>query len=543
MKSTRFYVAAAVLAALALGGVASAQGDLTLEGLAEQVKELFASRDEMGQRLAAIETAIAPTWTPKPTAIWTATPSPEAIMPSLLTRRRLRVMSGPGPNYDHLGWAEKEVRFEITGKNLAGNWWQVIYNGAPGWVFGGHVYRVSHYISRRVAVVPTPTLMPTNTPQTAPTASATPTPEGTARLVIGRKMNVRSGPGTQHEISGTAEAGAEYAIRGRNLEGDWWQIDYEGVAGWVYAPYVTAVDAEEAAIVATPTREPTATPRPTSAPVPTATVADPGIEAIERVMQALKAETGAQQETLRFAFLLALNDYEGIGGSVRPWGSFFRLPEEEIQQRITYYIPRFEAAMKRCDVDADKMFWIINSNANKLELAGIAQAQGWSPRAEWIEFLSINEIPDQNGLLNPCEELVASRTWEILDQYSETQTPDTPFATNCAASVIDLVEVRDVSNAIARRFQLLASMGPGCDQADALAFASHHSASMMAGTEPFHVLFYDFMCASNYNSGLLDVAFIYAPYGELTRADEIALGNYSKHEMKLVHAFGHLPCP
>ncbi|MXY96037.1 MAG: SH3 domain-containing protein [Caldilineaceae bacterium SB0664_bin_27] len=177
-----------VIAALALvvPGVLMAQGDLTLEGLSAQVEGLaaevaglFTTQDDLAQRLAAVETAI----------------------------------------------------------------------------------------------VPTPTATATTTATTTATHTATASPSPTAQLpdpslTIQRRMNIRRGPGTQHGVLGTAEAGTEFNITGKNLNGDWWQIDYEGQAAWVYASYVTASYADDVQVVPTPTPIPTATSKPTSTPTP-----------------------------------------------------------------------------------------------------------------------------------------------------------------------------------------------------------------------------------------------------------------------------------
>jgi len=74
-----------------------------------------------------------------------------------------------------------------------------------------------------------------------PTPTATTTPEQTTSLTLGRRMNIRRGPGTQYEIIGTAEPGARFDITGQNLNKDWWQIVYESQLAWVYVPYVTAI--------------------------------------------------------------------------------------------------------------------------------------------------------------------------------------------------------------------------------------------------------------------------------------------------------------
>ena len=67
----------------------------------------------------------------------------------------------------------------------------------------------------------------------------------------GVPKNVRSGPGTDFAILGTASAGQQFSVTGRNLAGDWWQIDFEGQNGWIFAPLVTASNAEDVTVVST----------------------------------------------------------------------------------------------------------------------------------------------------------------------------------------------------------------------------------------------------------------------------------------------------
>ena len=68
-------------------------------------------------------------------------------------------------------------------------------------------------------------------------------------------INVRAGPGTGYAVIGTAAPGDWYRITGKSGgTGDWWQIDYEGHRGWLYAPLVTAMNAEGVEVVASPRR-------------------------------------------------------------------------------------------------------------------------------------------------------------------------------------------------------------------------------------------------------------------------------------------------
>jgi len=77
-------------------------------------------------------------------------------------------------------------------------------------------------------------------------------------------MNVRSGPGTNYPVIGTASAGRSYPVTGKNAAHSWWRIDYNGRDGWVAAS-LTATQGDTAlvSIVSTP-----APPKPQSTPTP-----------------------------------------------------------------------------------------------------------------------------------------------------------------------------------------------------------------------------------------------------------------------------------
>jgi len=46
----------------------------------------------------------------------------------------VNVRSGPATSYERLGYIDPGARAEVTRED--GDWWQIVYNGAPGWVFG-----------------------------------------------------------------------------------------------------------------------------------------------------------------------------------------------------------------------------------------------------------------------------------------------------------------------------------------------------------------------------------------------------------------------
>lgn len=62
-------------------------------------------------------------------------------------------------------------------------------------------------------------------------------------------VNVRSAPTTDSEVLGVVRAGEQYLITGRNVVGDWWQIDFNGLPGWVTTQLVTATNTTNVPVV------------------------------------------------------------------------------------------------------------------------------------------------------------------------------------------------------------------------------------------------------------------------------------------------------
>ena len=107
-----------------------------------------------------------------------------------------------------------------------------------------------------------------------PTASPTPAPAQAldaptlipATAAATRKVNIRTGPGTDYPVLASTTAGDRFEITGRNILGDWWRIDYNGRHAWIYAPYVVATGAGAVTIVPTPAPPTAPLPPPTATP-------------------------------------------------------------------------------------------------------------------------------------------------------------------------------------------------------------------------------------------------------------------------------------
>ena len=135
------------------------------------------------------DVAVLPTDTPSPipTETPTAAPTPEPPTPtpqpaSAIARQTVNVRSGPGTNYNIVGRTTAGQRFPIIGKNPAGDWWQIDFNGSPNWIIGrlvdveGPVDAIVVAANIPAApVAPPPTARPQPRPQpTTPPAVAPP---------------------------------------------------------------------------------------------------------------------------------------------------------------------------------------------------------------------------------------------------------------------------------------------------------------------------------------------------------------------------------
>lgn len=100
-----------------------------------------------------------------------------------------------------------------------------------------------------------PTVAPTMTPQPSPTASdtllptstdtatATATPTVFALVRSQLRVNVRGGPGTNHDIVDILEPGSGVEIVAENEAGDWYQVRLdEGERGWISARLLQVVN-------------------------------------------------------------------------------------------------------------------------------------------------------------------------------------------------------------------------------------------------------------------------------------------------------------
>ena len=155
----------------------------------------------------------------------------------------MNIRSGPGTEYDRIGGATAGEAFEITGKSPDGEWWQIDFDGQSGWIFAPYV------IAANAEGVPVVGDSQAESRSPEDSTTETPTTPGEPLATTAGDLNVRGGPGTEYDRIGGANEGEEFAITGKSSDGEWWQIDFEGQSGWLYAPFVTATNAENVPVV------------------------------------------------------------------------------------------------------------------------------------------------------------------------------------------------------------------------------------------------------------------------------------------------------
>lgn len=100
-----------------------------------------------------------------------ATDVPDGVA-QIIVEGNMNVRAGPGTNYAVVGTLQAGTSALITGRNEAGDWWQIEIDGGAGWVLASLVTAQN---ADAVPVVATPAPPPTPTATIAPAATVTPT--------------------------------------------------------------------------------------------------------------------------------------------------------------------------------------------------------------------------------------------------------------------------------------------------------------------------------------------------------------------------------
>lgn len=162
-----------------------------------------------------------------------AAPSSPTGAFATVTTFRLNVRSGPGLNFDILTKIDRGQTYPVLGRNADSSWWEIQVGNIIGWV------------SAPFVSVTNGQTVPVGDGQIVDVIPDQPTiPGGPTATVLSARLNVRSGPGLNFDILTAVEFGDTYPIVGRNANSSWWQINVNGLIGWVSGALI-AVDNEQ----------------------------------------------------------------------------------------------------------------------------------------------------------------------------------------------------------------------------------------------------------------------------------------------------------
>lgn len=330
----RWIITVVVLVALIALPVYAQQSGLTLEGLSSRIDVLFSGQQYLTNRIAALETAVAISSQQQVVMVVTATPIPPTPLPT--------ATQPPPATY---------------------------------------------------TPVPTRTPRPTATATRRPSATFTPVPAQAMVVVIRRQM-LRRGPGTNHAVIDTVSAGDEFDILGKNMNGTWWQVEYEGQPAWISASHVDAFNTDRIAIVSTPTPLPSPTVADTATPVPTATTEVLSQDEWELMME------------------LAEKDIEGMGRDPDIYTT------AQMRSMASNLTTELRKAAENCGMDLMELARIIDSEALLLEETGIPKRLDAAARWDFIRTLT--EYWDES-VKSSCERKIVGRRLWIVANYGEEE--------------------------------------------------------------------------------------------------------------------------
>ncbi len=180
-----------------------------------------------------VESVINMTWDPPnsqsppmpPGGVPAPPPPTTAVRATVSNASYLNVRAGPGANYEILTVARRGDTFGVSARNADNSWIRVNIGGGFGWV---NTYYTT--VSGNLNGVP---ILGTQV-DTSPRLTGV-----RGKLYSG--LRLRTGPGTTFPQVADISWGSVVDIVGRKSDNTWFQIQYGGLTGWIYAPYVLIV--------------------------------------------------------------------------------------------------------------------------------------------------------------------------------------------------------------------------------------------------------------------------------------------------------------
>lgn len=166
---------------------------------------------------------------------------PEPTVPVVTVTVSANVRSGPGMEYAVISWLIEGTEVVVKGRDQDGDWLQIEYGQLTGWVFTtltDIVIDLQMPTSDSTLVV-AGEQEPESSLNASPESEVpAPTTEIMTVTVVGRVVNLRTGPSTNYVVDGyQVKAGDTVQVVGRNQAGDWLQIIHPvntGLLVWIF---------------------------------------------------------------------------------------------------------------------------------------------------------------------------------------------------------------------------------------------------------------------------------------------------------------------
>jgi len=173
---------------------------------------------------------------------------------TVTTDTLVNVRRGPTTTDEIMGQMGPDEEYNVIGQN--GDWWQISYQGREGWVIDTYV-DVTNVTNRasdgsfanngavqaiesagRPSLSTDITESEIRVEESAQTSDVQP---DSGRVTTDFYMTVRSSPNASTEALGYIAPGEVFEVVGKTPSGDWWQIDYNGVRGWLIDEFVKGI--------------------------------------------------------------------------------------------------------------------------------------------------------------------------------------------------------------------------------------------------------------------------------------------------------------
>jgi len=138
----------------------------------------------------------------------------------------LNVRTGPGVSFDILTAIPRGDNFTVFGRNADTSWLHVQAPEATGWLSAFYVNLTSGNI---------------NSVPIEGFALGSPSLSTGVRARLYSGLLLRTGPATTFPAYVTFGYGTLVDLVGRNASNTWYQVEYGGAIGWIFAPYATIV--------------------------------------------------------------------------------------------------------------------------------------------------------------------------------------------------------------------------------------------------------------------------------------------------------------